>query len=397
MVIDLTAPEVDADPHAFFHALRAKGPLHWSDRHRGWLVVSHAAVNEGFRVPWLSSERIPAFERVAAKRPPEFARVVDLLRGWMVFRDPPVHERLRDPVRRVFTPMRLERLTPMIEQTTDLLLDSLEDDGGGSLQASFCRPLPALVIADLLGVPRADRAEFQAWSDQLASVVFTAEQRDGDGSAAVEAADRFTTYFNELIAERRRRPGDDAISALLDESRGQGPTGIELVGACTLLLFAGHETTAGLLANASCLLFEHDDARAELAADPSLWPGAVEEFMRLAGPANVMVRKSTTDRDWYGQPVKAGDTVYLGILAAGRDPAVFADPDRLDPRRDPNPHFGFGWGLHHCLGAALARLEARIALRRLFERFPLLAPSAPYWWGGGLIGRAVSPVQVSLR
>jgi len=370
--------------------------VHWSDRHRGWLAVSHAAVNDGFRAPWLSSERMPVFERVAAKRPPEFERVVDLLRGWMVFRDPPVHERLRDPVRRVFTPMRLERLTPMIEATIDELLDDLQSAGGGSLQAHVTRPLPALVIADLLGVPRADRAEFQTWSDQLASVVFTAEQRDGDGAAAVEAADRFTTYFDELIAERRRHPGDDAISALLDESRGPGPEGVELVGACTLLLFAGHETTAGLLANATCVLFDNDDARAALTADSSLWPGAVEEFMRFAGPAKVMVRKSTVEREWYGQPVKAGDTVYLGILAADRDPAVFDDPDRFDPRRDPNPHFGFGWGLHHCLGAALARLEARIALRRLFERFPRLAPTDPYWWGGGLIGRAVSPVQVTV-
>jgi len=199
-----------------------------------------------------------------------------------------------------------------------------------------------------------------------------------------------------ICNKRGRHPGDDAISALLDESRGPGPEGVELVGACTLLLFAGHETTSGLLANATCVLFDNEDARAALVADSSLWPGAVEEFMRFAGPAKVMVRKSTVDREWYGQPVKAGDTVYLGILAADRDPAVFDDPDRFDPRRDPNPHFGFGWGLHHCLGAALARLEARIALRRLFERFPRLAPTNPYWWGGGLIGRAVSPVQVSL-
>ena len=396
MLIDLAAPEVDADPHSFFHALRAAGPVHWSDRHRGWLAVSHAAVNEGFRAPWLSSERIPVFERVAAKRPPEFARVVDLLRGWMVFRDPPVHERLRDPVRRVFTPMRLERLTPMIEQTTDELLDDLENAGGGELQTHVTRPLPALVIADLLGVPRADRAEFQTWSDHLASVVFTAEQRSGNGEEAVSAADRFTAYFDDLIAERRRHPGDDAISALLDVSRGPGPEGVELVGACTLLLFAGHETTAGLLANATCLLFENEDARAALAGDPTLWPGAVEEFMRLAGPAKVMVRKSTIDCEWHGQPVKADDTVYLGILAADRDPLVFADPDTLDLRRDPNPHFGFGWGLHHCLGAALARLEARVALRRLFERFPRLRPAESYWWGGGLIGRAVSPVRVAI-
>ena len=369
----------------------------WSDAQRGWLALSHAAVGDGFRQSWLSSDRVAVFERSAAKRPPEFARVVDLLRGWMVFRDPPAHERLRDPVRRVFTPMRLERLAPMIEQAADELLDDLADAGAGQLQQLFTRPLPALVIADLLGVPRADRARFQAWSDELAQVVFAAEVASADTTGAVHAAQEFTEYFDALIDERRRKPGDDVISALLDTSRGPGPPAEELVGACTLLLFAGHETTAGLLANATCLLFDDGDARRALASDPSLWTTAVDEFMRFAGPAKVMVRKSTADREWMGAAVAARDTVFLVILSANRDPAVFADPDRLDLHRDPNPHFGFGWGLHHCLGASLARLEARIALRRLFERFPQLVPVDEYRWGGGLLGRAVSPLRVSVR
>lgn len=396
-MIDLTSPEADADPHALFHRLRAEAPVHWSDVHRGWVAVSHAAVGDGFRAPWLSSDRIPVFERAAARRPPEFAAVVDLLRGWMVFRDPPAHERLRDPVRRVFTPMRLERLTPAIERTADELLDAVADAERGELQSLFTRPLPALVIADLLGVPRADRAEFQTWSDQLAHVVFSAEVAGGNVEEVIDAATRFTEYFDALIDERRRRPGDDVISALLATGGAGGPPADELVGACTLLLFAGHETTAGLLANATCLLFEHDDAREALLAQPTLWPTAVEECMRFAGPAKVMVRKSTVAREWHGATLAAGDTVFLAILAADRDPGAFARPDAFDIRRDPNPHFGFGWGLHHCLGAALARLEARIALRRLFERFPRLAPTGSYRWGGGLLGRAVSSVPVTVN
>ena len=395
--IDLTAPDFDADPHALFHAMRAEAPVVWNDAHRGWLAVSHAAVADGFRQPWLSSDRIAVFERSAAKRPPEFAQVVDLLRGWMVFRDPPAHTRLRDPVRRVFTPMRLERLTPTIEQITDDLLDDLADAGTGQLQQLFTRPLPALVIADLLGVPRADRIRFQTWSDQLAHVVFAAEAVSADAEAAVDAAEEFTEYFDALIAERRRNPGDDVISALLDTTGGSGPADAELVGACTLLLFAGHETTAGLLANAICLLFDDGEARHALAGEPGLWSSAVDEFMRFAGPAKVMVRKSTADRKWMGAEVAARDTVFLVILAANRDPVVFADPDTLDVRRDPNPHFGFGWGLHHCLGASLARLEARIALRGLFERFPRLAPVDEYAWGGGLFGRVVSPLRVAVE
>ena len=379
-----------------FHELRADAPVHWSDTHRAWLALSHQAVNEGFRDPWLSSARLPSFERAAATRPPGFAKVVDLLSGWMVFHDPPTHDRLRDPVRRVFTPMRLERLASSIEATVDELLDGVADAGDGDLRPLLTAPLPALVIADLLGVPRSDRQRFQGWSDQLAHVVFSAEGVGSDPDAAITAAEHFSAYFGELIEQRRRSPGDDVISALVAASDAGGPSPRELVGACTLLLFAGHETTSGLLANGTCVLLEHEEARARLVGDPSLWPRAVEELMRFEGPAKLMARKATEDRSWCGVDIKARDTVHLVILAANRDPAVFVDPDTFDVTRDPNPHFGFGWGLHHCLGAALARLEARIALRRLFERFPRLSLSDPVRWGGGVIGRAVWSVPVSV-
>jgi cytochrome P450 len=395
--IDLTTSPNDANPHALFHELRALAPVHWSDVHRAWLAVSHEAVNAGLRDPWLSSERIPSFERVAAQRPPAFTNVVDLLRGWMVFHDPPTHDRLRDPVRRVFTPMRLERLAPMIEATVDELLDRAADAGTGDLRPLLTTPLPALVIADLLGVPRADRERFQDWSDQLAHVVFSAEVAGTDSEVAIGAAEHFTSYFGDLIDERRRRPGDDVISALVEASDAGGPSAQELVGACTLLLFAGHETTSGLLANGTCVLLEQEVARAQLLDDPSRWPVAVDELLRFEGPAKLMARKATADRAWFGAEVRARDTVFLVILAANRDPDVFAGPDTFDVTRDPNPHFGFGWGLHHCLGAALARLEARITLRRLFERFPKLQLTDSVRWGGGVIGRTVWSVPVSMR
>ena len=148
----------------------------------------------------------------------------------------------------------------------------------------------------------------------------------------------------------------------------------DLVGACTLLLFAGHETTAGLIANGTALLLEHPEQLDRLRDDPSLWPTAVDELLRRASPAKTMVRKALEDHRWFGADVRAGDTVFLVLLAASNDPAVYADPHRLDVARHPNPHLGFGWGLHHCLGASLARLEAELALRRLFERYPAHAP-----------------------
>lgn len=389
-MIDLGTPEALADPHALFHRLRAEAPVHHSDVHRSWLVLSHAGVSAGFRDPRLSSERTPAFERMAESRPSGFRAVVELLRGWMVFRDDPAHNRLRDPVRRAFTPRRIEAMAPAIERTTDELLD-----GFGStveLRSSFGAPLPALVIADLLEIPRGDRGEFQHWSDLLSQVVFAADARSASSEQAIAGAEHFWSYFGDLVDHRRRHPGDDLISELalaIDDD--------EVIGACTLLLFAGHETTTGLLTNGTRLLLDEGGASLErLRADPALWVTAVDELLRMEGPAKLMVRRAAVDVELDGTSIPAGATVWLVILAADRDPSVFADPDRLDVARDPNPHLAFGWGIHHCLGASLARLEGRIALRRLFDRYPDLAPTDAPRWGGGILGRGIGSLEVTV-
>ena len=394
--IDLAAPEAIADPHALFHRLRATGAVHRSDVHRAWLVLSHAGVTACFRDQRLSADRVPAFERMAESRPAGFQRVVDLLRGWMVFRDDPAHDRLRDPVRRAFTPRRVEGLAPAIEAIADGLLDELADAGGGDLRARFGVPLPALVIADLLAIPRADRAEFQTWSNLLSAVVFAAESRSSSADAAIAGAEHFWSYFTDLCEHRRRKPGDDLVSELVGAVGPGGLEPVELVGACTLLLFAGHETTTGLLTSGTRVLLDEPGATDQLRADPALWHTAVDELLRLEGPAKLMVRRTREDIEIEGTTIPAGQTVWLVILAADRDPLVFPDPDRVDLARDPNPHVAFGWGIHHCLGAPLARLEGRIALRRLVERFPGLAAREPARWGGGVLGRGLSRLEVDL-
>jgi cytochrome P450 len=384
--IDLAAPDHDADPFTLFDQLREIGPVVRSDRHRAWLAVTHEAVLDGLKAPWLSSDRLPTFERIAASRPESFRAVVDVLRGWMVFRDPPVHTTLREPVRRAFTPKRIADLRDDIGAIADGLLASIDVQRPRhfDLRAHYAQPLPALVIAQLLGVPAADREAFARWSDQLAAVVFSAEGRGADDGAAM-AARGFTDYFTDLAEQRRRHPTDDLISALVHAS-AIDPA--DLVGACTLLLFAGHETTAGLIANGTALLLEQPAQLDRLREQPSLWPEAVDELLRRASPAKTMVRKATEDVRWFDADIRAGDTVYLVLLAASNDPAVFADPHRLDIARRPNPHLGFGWGLHHCLGASLARLEAEVALCRLFDRYPTLQLDGPVGWGGGVLGRA---------
>lgn len=402
MDVDLASPAAQRDPHAVFRALRSEGPVVWSEAQRAWLVLGHAEAAAAFRDPRFSSDRMPVFEAMARRRPAEFGVAVDLLRGWMVFRDPPAHARLREPVRAAFTPRRIAALEPVVERVVDALLDDLATRRGGDVGEIVARPLPAIVIAELLGVPSSDRGRFQAWSDDLARLVFAASSATADGAAATRAAAAFAGYFGDLVAERRVHGGHDLISAIV-AAQERAPdderlSPVELAGACAMLLFAGHETTTTLLVNAVQVLFEHPGERARLAADGRLDVTAVDELVRFEGPAKVMVRRALEPVELGGASIGRGDTVFVVIGAANRDPAVFAEPDRLDLGRDPNPHLGFGWGIHHCLGAPLARLEARVALRRLLGRFPDLRPAAdpPTGWGGGTIGRSAGRVVVAV-
>jgi cytochrome P450 len=402
---DLVLPGVGHTLHDRLASARTTAPVVWSDAHKAWIALSHAAVAEGFRDPRFSSDRLPAFERLAETRPTAFRAVVDLLSGWMVFRDPPAHTRLREPVRAAFTPRRVAHLESSIEAIVDGLLDDLEDRGrerdgpGADLRAVVGQPLPAIVIAELLGVPAADRLQFQRWSDELGRIVFAAESRHVDDGAAIAGATSFAAYFGDLVEQRRRSPRDDLISAVV-AAAGREDVGLspaELVGACAMLLFAGHSTTTAFLSNALWSLFEHPEALAQWRTDPTLDSTAVDELLRFEGPASVMIRRALVDLEFHGADVRAGDTVYLSISSANRDPFVFADPDRLDLRREPNPHLGFGWGLHHCLGAPLARLETRIVVRRLLDRFPEIGPVGAPAWGDNVIGHGSGPLVVQLR
>lgn len=399
LAADLGSTDAQSDPHGLFAGLREEaGPVVWSQRHRAWLVLAHRAMSDGFRDRRLSSDRVSGFEAAAARRPDQFGVVVDLLRGWMVFRDPPVHTALREPVRAAFTPRRVAALEASVTRQTEALLDAVADLGACDLRRVLAQPLPAMVVAELLGVPDADRAEFRTWSDRLSRVVFAVTGEGVDAESAAEAAASFAAYFSELIEHYRRHPADNLLTVLGTRSGGNQLRDSEIVGAAALLFFAGHETTTTLISNAVWCLLTNPAELDRLRGRKDLWPSAIEELMRYEGPAKVMVRKAVSPFVWEGVEIAAGDSVFLVIAAANRDPTVFAEPDRLDVGRHPNPHLGFGWGIHHCLGAALARLEAQVVLSRLFTRFPRLRPTtdAPKW-GGGVLGRAVVSVPVEVR
>ncbi|MGK0274097.1 MAG: cytochrome P450 [Ilumatobacter sp.] len=401
--VDLLAPNAIADPHAIFAALRELGPIVWLTRHRAWMFTTHEAVRLGFHDQRLSSDRLTPLEaRLDDSSRAAMGQTFDLLRGWMVFHDEPEHTRLREPLRRTFTPSRVTDLRPRIEEIVDELLDDLAGIDEPDLVRDFAFPLPAIVIAELLGVPAEDRDDFKHWSDQLAAIVFGSANRTAGIERAAAGSAKFVDYFTGLVDRNTSEPTDNLISALIavtndDPDAGLAPT--ELVGALTLLLFGGHETTTNLISNSMHSLLQHPAQQRRLRSQPDKLGGALEELHRFDGSTKLMVRVVGEDHERDGIAMEAGQTVFLGVLGANRDPVVFGDPNdlRLD-RSNARSHLGYGYGGHFCLGAALARLETEVAVGRLIERFPHLAlrDDAAVTWGEVLLGRGPTVLPISL-
>jgi len=392
--LDLLAPEVVADPHPAFACLREEDPVHWSERHRAWVLTRYDDVAALFRDLRMSSDRASPLARRREDAVGGDDPVVSVLSRWMVFRDPPDHTRMRRALRSAFTPSAIETLRPAIERTVDELLDGLPEEF--DFLAEFAVPLPAIVIAELLGVPREDHDRFRTWSQGLATLVFASGLPDRHRRGR-EALTALATYLGEQLTHRRGQPADDLLGALAVLQAAGELTTEEATANAVLLLFAGHETTTGLLANGLAALLAHPEQLERLRADQSLMPSAVEELLRFEGPSKLMPRWAIQDVELRGRRIASGDLVYLVQSAANRDPSRFAEPNSLDIARDPNPHLGFGYGPHYCLGAPLARLETAIALSRLLDRRGRVELAGdPPRWRPNLLGRAVESLEVRL-
>ena len=392
--LNLLAPEVVADPHPTFARLREQDPVHWSERHRAWVLTRYDDVSAAFRDLRLSSDRASPLEGAAEADLFGADPVRSVLARWMVFRDPPDHTRMRRALRPAFTPPAIEALRATVERVVDQLLDGLPQEL--DFLAEFAVPLPAIVIAELLGVPAEDHDLFRAWSRDLATLVFASGLPDRHRRGR-EALSALAGYLGEQLERRRAEQTDDLLGALAAMQTAGELTSEEATANAVLLLFAGHETTTGLLANGLAVLLAHPDELDALRADRSLIPSAVEELLRYEGPSKLMPRWATEEVEPRGRKIATGDLVYLVQAAANRDPERFEEPHRLDLARDPNSHLGFGYGLHYCLGAPLARLETGIALSRLLDRGARieLAGDQPRW-RPNLLGRVVENLEVRL-
>ena len=373
--VDLDAPECLHNPARYFAEARERGDLQWSDRQRGWVALSHREVEAGFRDDErLSSDRAPSFQRAVAGRSAAFQQVAELLSGWMNFRDPPMHTRLREPVRAAFTPRAVSSLETEIQSIVDGVLDSFEGESA-DLSHDFARPIPALVIGAILGVPPEDRHLFHSWSHDLGQMVFSVSPGSAPEESVGRATTEFSGFFSRLIEREREQPSGTILSALVAQQSDL--SAMELIGACTLLLFGGHETTTTLLVNALGLLLERPDTLSWLRDHPEADATAVEGVPPRAGPgAGAAAQDHGHART--RRPDAGGGPEHLPLRRLSEPRRRrFRTPGELNLERTPNPQLGFGWGLHYCLGASVARMEASIALRTLLNRYPHLESIGP--------------------
>jgi cytochrome P450 len=358
------------DPYPIYEELRERHPVYRNPRTGLWAISRYDDVYEALREPRLFSSR-----RIGV--PPGAPGTSERRMPMMILMDPPEHDELRNLVNRAFTPRRIAALEPRVRQIARELIDGFAERGSCDLWAEFAAPLPTTVIAELLGIPPSDREMFK---EQSTAVVAAAGPTSG--SMQADSGGRANRILAEYLAgqfeQKRRRPGDDLLSDLLRaEVGGRKLTVPELLGFAILLLIAGNETTTNLIGNAILLLDRHPDQRRRLAGDPGLIARGIEEFLRCDSPVQGLERDLSEDLDVQGQRIPAGSKLFLLIAAANRDPRRFAEPERFDVARWPNRHLAFGFGTHFCLGASLARLEARVSFEELLARLPEFHVSGP--------------------
>lgn len=397
---DLLSPAAVADPYPLLDALREHDPVHWSPRYRSWIVTRFDDVTSALRDPRFSSDRITPFVQAKLTGPdadPALQDTFSVLATWMVFKDPPDHTRLRRLLRRAFTPRAVESLRPSVAALTDRLLDEVIEAGSADLLRSFAYPLTASVVAEMLGVPERDRQLFKDWSEAITPLVFAGLDTEGRYERGTRGMLELRDYLAELAGRMRDQPGENLLSALVQaRDEGDALTHDEVVGTAVLLLFAGHETTTNLIASGLLALLRHPEQRVLLESGAAPLDGAVEELLRYDGPAKTIVRVMSEDVELRGRILVAGQRVFLCPASASRDPEIFARPGELDLQRTEDQHVGFGFGLHYCLGAPLARLEAGIAIPAALRRLPHLRldPDAELTWQPVLISRGLTALPV---
>ncbi|WP_432953698.1 cytochrome P450 [Micromonospora haikouensis] len=385
------------NPYPFYAALHELGPIREIPNRPEHSTVSAVAggydvVDQVLRDPEWLKQSPPGWEQ---------HEILRTFESSMMFINPPDHTRMRAVFAKTFTPRRLGALEPVITRVADTLLDRMAEAGAGGAEvdfvADFAYPIPALVMAEFIGLPEADLPWYRErvdWIDDFLDVAGATPERLAKANTA---AAELRGYYRERIAERRRAPGEDLISGLVEalDAGGVDLTEDELISNLIVLFNASFVTTVYMFSNGLPLLLEHPEVTAALPGDAELTRGCVDEVLRMQSPVHFLARAAPRDTVLHGVKVAEGENVMLLIAAANRDPARFADPDRFDPRRAGPPSLAFGVGLHFCLGSAVSRLEGQLALPRLFARFPGLRITQQPVYSGSLFLRGIDKLFVT--
>lgn len=379
-------PRVHEDPYPIYKWLRDEAPAYWAQDANTWVLSRYDDVSTALAAPGTFSSAKGIFPS------PPGVDQSDLFLPMLIMTDPPRHTELRALVSRGFTPRRIALMEASIQRTTDHLLEQIPQ-GPWDFVTDFAGPLPAIVIAELMGVPSGDRDQFRAWSSTLVQANPLHGARDGLAAAA-----SLYEYFAGFLAERRSTPKRDLISDLVNaEVDGEGLSDDEVLGFCLLLLVAGHETTTNLLANGMAILATRPHDRAQMAHHPEVLASAIEELLRYDSPVQGLSRTLTRDITLHGETLRSGQTALLLFGSANRDERAFTDADEFLIEREPGRQVAFGRGPHFCLGAALARMETRVALQSLLNRrtfnWHADLPAAKRLHSGPIRGYASLPVQ----
>ena len=362
------------DPYPCYKALREREPVHWSERAKAWCFTRYDDVFELQDRPDLSVDRIETlYSYLPRVNPERFSEIVTHYHSWLLYRDDAYHDRLKALFLKAMTPRAVERLRPMMQRRVDVILDSLHGRETFDAYLDFAARLPTQVMLDLLGLPDADEMMMRHWSDRCSNFLFQPVAPDKEAMAQEQRdiLDAQQVYFMPLIEARRRNPGEDMISAMVHaEVGGERLSDLEILATCNMMATAGGGTSRSAIAMSLWWLHQFPEQLAKLKANPQLINLAAEEFLRYDAPTQRGIRTAREDFEIGGKKIRKGQILHIMIGAANRDPDQFDEPDRIDITRDPNRHVTLGHGVHYCLGAALARLELRVALASFLERFP---------------------------
>ncbi len=393
-LVRLLQPDVLADPYPLYHELRRKAPVLWDPYLHAFVVTGYEDVATVLQSYSANRTHDPA--KVTALGLGQLAPIAAVMVKQMLFLDPPAHQRTRRLASAAFTPRRVELLRGHIQEITDSIFQRVKARGEMDVMSDLANPLPSIVTAEMLGVPTSDHEQLRAWSRDFAEMLGNFQHNPGRIDRVLRSLEEMSAYFRAAIERQRHEPGAGLVDALATaEVDGDRLSEDEVVANLIVIMVGGQEGTSILIGNGLLTLLRHPEQADRLRADPGLIPAAVEELLRFESPSQHTARLAPDDVELAGVPIERGRAVMAVMGAANRDPARFAEPDRLDIDRADNRHLAFGWAAHYCFGASLARLEAQIVFEALLGLEDLRLQPGPLAWRANLGLRGLSALNVA--